>query len=470
MASLGLVSAASPKLFSKEILELITELKKSDFGSEFKWGVATAAYQIEGAWNEDGKSPSIWDDFTQHRKRIKDHSNGNIACDFYHRYSEDIDIIRQMNMDVFRFSTSWSRILPEGTGKPNQKGLDFYHRVIDTCLEKGIEPWLTLYHWDLPQTLEDRDGWVNRDSVQWYCEYADVVSRTYGDKVKNWMLFNEPVAFTMLGYLTGTHAPGKRLINGFLKAVHHVALCQGEGGRVLRNNLTDAKIGSTFSLSSIHSKTNEQADLNAAKRMDTLLNRLFIEPVLGMGYPVDGFAYLKTIEQHMLPGDEEKLKFNLDFVGVQNYFRLVMHESLFPPVLWANQVKPKHLVESEDQITDMGWEVYPEGLYEVIKKFASYPNIPRIYVTENGCAFTDTPENGSVHDPLRIKFFKDYLAQVLRAKKEGMPVDGYFVWSLMDNFEWAEGYGPRFGLVYVDYKTQQRIIKDSGKWFTEFLK
>lgn len=470
LSALGLVSATAPSVFSREMLDILTELKKSDFGTNFKWGVATAAYQIEGAWNEDGKSPSVWDDFTHTKKRIKDRSNGDTACDFYHRYENDIDIIRQLNMDVFRFSTAWTRVLPQGTGTPNQKGLDFYHRVIDTCLEKGVEPWLTLYHWDLPQVLEDKGGWTNRDSISWYCEYADLMSRTYGDKVKNWMLFNEPAAFTMLGYLSGTHAPGKRLVNGFFKTVHHVAMSQAEGGRVLRNNLPNGKIGSTFSLSSIHPKTNSPADLGAARRMDALLNRLFIEPVLGMGYPTDGFAYFKQIENYMLPGDAEKLKFDYDFVGIQNYFRLVMYQNPLVPVLFADRVKPAELAGGEEHLTDMGWEVYPEGIYEVIKKFAAYPNIPRIIVTENGCAFPDKIENGKVHDPQRIKFFKDYLAQVLRAKNEGMPVDGYFVWSMMDNFEWAEGYTPRFGIVYVDYETQQRTIKDSGLWFQEFLK
>ncbi len=445
----------------------VQELRKADFGTDFKWGVATAAYQIEGAWNADGKGESIWDRFTHKKGKIHNNENGDIACDFYHRYPEDIDIIRQLNMQVFRFSTAWTRILPQGIGSVNQKGLDFYHRVIDTCLEKGIEPWITLYHWDLPQALEDKGGWTNRDIEGWFGDYVNIVSKTYGDKVKNWMVFNEPMAFTGLGYMAGLHAPGKKGLGLFKKAVHHVVICQGEGGRILRANIPDANIGTTYSVSAIHPKTQAKKHVEAAKRMDALFNRLFVEPALGLGYPVDGFSYLKSMEKLLKPGDEEKMKFDFDFHGVQNYFRIVSRHSLFPPVMWANQVKPEKLVQNKSDLTDMGWEVYPEGIYEVIKKFAAYKGVKKIIVTENGAAFPDVVENGRVHDTRRIQYFKDYLSQVLRAKREGMPVSGYFVWSLVDNFEWAEGYKPRFGLVYVDYKTQQRFIKDSGYWFRD---
>jgi len=469
LTMLGLASAAVPA-FAKELLAVADELKRTDFGKDFKWGVATAAYQIEGAWNADGKGPSVWDAFTHTKGKIKDGTDGDTACDFYHRYEGDIDIVRQLNMQVFRFSTSWSRILPQGTGNINQKGIDFYHRVIDTCLSAGVEPWITLYHWDLPQALEDKGGWASRDVLGWFGEYVDLVSHTYGDKVKNWMVFNEPMAFTGLGYMAGVHAPGKKSLEKFKKAVHHVVLCQAEGGRTLRRNVAGGNIGTTFSVSSVHPRTQQEKHVKAARRMDALFNRLFIEPALGLGYPVDGFSYLKTIEKYIQPGDDEKMKFDFDFVGVQNYFRIVAKQSAFPPVMWANQVKPEKLVSDPSGLTDMGWEVYPAGIYEVIRKLSAYPNIPRIIVTENGAAFPDTVQDGRVHDSKRIAYFKEYLAQVLRAKQEGMPVDGYFAWSLMDNFEWAEGYHPRFGLVHVNYETQQRTIKDSGLWFKEFLK
>jgi beta-glucosidase len=471
LALTGTAALILPKLLAEGLLEKDwLELSKADFGKNFKWGVATAAYQIEGAWNVDGKGPSIWDTFTHQPGKIKNKENGDIACDFYNQYPHDIDLVRQLNMDVFRFSTAWSRILPEGTGTINQKGLDYYNRVVDTCLQAGIEPWVTLYHWDLPQALEDRGGWANREIINWFGEYVEVVTKNLGDRVKNWMVFNEPAAFTGLGYLTGTHAPGKKSLGKYPKTVHHVILCQAEGGRIIRNMVPNAHVGTTYSMSAIHPKQNTPQHQGAARRLDALLNRLFIEPALGLGYPSSDFSFIKSMEKQMQEGDDKKMVFDFDFHGVQNYFRIVATHSAFPPVLWANQVKPKKLVANEADLTDMKWEVYPEGIYEVIQKLAAYKGVKKIFVTENGAAFPDVVENNQVHDVRRVQFFKDYLAQVLKAKNEGAPVEGYFVWSLLDNFEWAEGFHPRFGLVHVDYSTQQRIIKDSGLWFQEFLK
>ena len=466
----GAASLIVPKLLAKGVLDVNQlPLSKGDFGTDFIWGAATAAYQIEGGWNADGKGPSIWDTFTHKAGKIKNKETGDVACDFYNRYRNDVSLIREMNMDAFRFSLSWSRILPGGTGTMNQKGIDFYNRVIDTCLEQGTQPWVTLYHWDLPQALEDKGGWASRDVINWFNEYVQVASRNFGDRVKNWMVFNEPAAFTGLGYMTGTHAPGKKSLGKYPKVIHHVVLCQAEGGRTLRAEVPAAHIGTTYSMSAIHPKENIKKHEEAAKRMDALLNRLFIEPALGLGYPSKDFTYLKEVEKHMQPGDDQKMIFDFDFHGVQNYFRIVATQSAFPPVLWANQVKPKDLVKDANELTDMKWEVYPEGIYEVIKQLAAYKGVKKIYVTENGAAFPDQVEDGHIHDTRRTQFFKDYLAQVLRAKNDGAPVKGYFVWSLLDNFEWAEGYHPRFGLVHVDYTTQQRTIKDSGLWFKEFL-
>lgn len=443
-----------------------SELTKSAFGDDFLWGVATAAYQIEGAWNVDGKGPSVWDKFSQKKKNIKTHENGNEACDFYNNYAGDIDLIRQMNMQVFRFSTAWSRVLPQGTGQVNQKGLDFYHRVIDTCLEKGVQPWLTCYHWDIPQALEDKGGWTNRDVVGWFSEYVDLLTRTYGDKVKNWMVLNEPLAFSALGYLLGIHAPGKMGMGNFVPAAHHTTLCQAEGGRIIRKNVKGANVGSTFSCSAIEPVKDKPIHNKAAERAEAFINRLYIEPAVGLGYPMESLPAIKKVEKYMKAGDEEKMKFDFDFIGVQNYSREVVRGNFIIPYVQGLNVpaKRRHV-----ETTEMGWEVYPEGIYKVLKKFASYPNVKKIYVTENGCAFPDVVENGRVHDPKRVQFFKDYLAQVLRAKNEVANIQGYFVWSLMDNFEWQEGYRTRFGLVYTDFKTQQRIMKDSGLWFKEFL-
>lgn len=473
LKTIGIAGAASlilPKLLAKGLLsnnEL--ELLKASFGKDFKWGVATAAYQIEGAWNVDGKGPSIWDTFVHQKGKVKGNETGDVACDFYNRYNDDIGLVNQMNMDVFRFSFAWSRILPNGTGTINQKGIDFYNRVIDTCLEKGIEPWPTLYHWDLPQALEDKGGWANREIIGWFSEYVGVAGKAFGDRVKNWMIFNEPAAFTGLGYMTGTHAPGKKSLGKYPKTIHHVVICQAEGGRIIRALVPNANVGTTYSMSAIHPKQPVKKHIQAAKRMDALLNRLFVEPALGLGYPTKDFSYLKEIEKHMKDGDDKKMIFDFDFHGVQNYFRIVATQSAFPPVLWANQVKPKKLVKDETELTDMGWEMFPEGIYEVIKQLSAYNGVKRIVVTENGAAFTDKLEDGKVHDANRVEFFKKYLEQVLRAKNEGAKVEGYFVWSLLDNFEWAEGYHPRFGLVHVDYETQKRTMKDSGLWFKEFL-
>lgn len=438
---------------------------KLDFGKNFKWGVATAAYQIEGAWNIDGKGPSIWDVFSHKKRKIKTRENGDISVDFYHHYAEDLAMIQKMNMQVNRFSTSWSRVLPQGIGQINQKGLDFYHRVIDKTLELGLEPWITLYHWDLPQALQDKGGWVNRDIINWFGEYSNLITKTYSDKVKNWMVLNEPMAIVSLGYMLGMHAPGKKSLKKFMAATHHTAMCQAEGGRIIRANVSNAKIGTTFSCSWIDAKNENEKNLKAAQKMDVLLNRLFIEPALGMGYPMEDLKMLHRLEKYILPGDEKKLSFDFDFIGLQNYTRVVARWALWPPIVWANQVTPKK--RKVENITEMGWEVYPEGMYKILQQFSKYGK--EIIITENGAPFPDVVSNNAVHDNKRIQYFKDYLQQVLKAKQEGINISGYLVWTLMDNFEWAEGYHPRFGLVYVDFKTQQRIMKDSGIWFKSFL-
>ena len=465
----GLAAGLAPSVLAKSFLK--DPLTRAAFGEDFLWGVATAAYQIEGAWNEDGKSPSIWDTFVQKKGKIKNGEWGGTACDFYHRYPQDIDNIKAMNMDVNRFSLSWPRIKHNGTGSINQKGVDFYHRVIDKTLENGLQPWITLYHWDLPQILEDKGGWANRDVIGWFSEYVDFCTREFGGKVKNWMVFNEPAAFVGLGYMTGTHAPGRMDFGKFKRAAHHVVMSQAEGGRIAKANVPDGQIGTTFSVSSIHPRTPNHADIQAAKRLDVIFNRMFVEPSLGMGYPVDGWHHLRTMEKYFAPGDPEKMKFDFDFIGIQNYFRTVTRFNIFPPIMWASRVNPKRLVEDKNDLTDMGWEVYPAGIYEVLKQFGAYPGIKKLYVTENGSAWKDLLVSGpAVHDERRIRYFKDHLEQVLKAKNEGVPVHGYFVWSLMDNFEWAEGFHARFGLIHVDFETQQRTMKDSGFWFKEFLK
>lgn len=435
------------------------------FGNDFAWGTATASYQIEGAWQSDGKGESIWDRFSHRKGNIKTGENADIACDFYNRYPQDIQLLRSLNFNNFRFSLSWARIIPEGTGKINIKGVDFYKKVIDNCLEQDIDPWITLYHWDLPQKLEEKGGWTNRDIISWFQEYTHFCTKTFGDKAKNWIILNEPFAFTSLGYMTGQHAPGRKGLKNYMPAVHHATMTQAEGGRIVRENVSDARVGTAFSCSYIEPKKMVSRHQNAAKRLDALFNRMFIEPALGYGYPTKTLPLLNRLEPYIKQGDEQKLKFDFDFIGLQNYFRIVGKFSVYPPIIWANDVDPGKL---EHPLTSMGWEVHPEGIYKIIKQFSAYP-VKNIYITENGAAFEDSFSNNKIDDVARTAYFKDYLEQILRAKQEGANVKGYFVWTLMDNFEWAEGYRPRFGLIYVDFKTLERYPKNSALWFKEFL-
>lgn len=439
---------------------------KEDFGADFKWGVSTAAYQIEGAHIADGKGLSIWDTFAQKKKKIIDNHNGNIACDFYNRYAEDIALMYELNIPNYRFSISWSRILPQGIGPINHKGIDFYNRIIDFCLELGIEPWITLYHWDLPEALQQKGGWTNREVIHWFGYFTDCCIKQFGDRVKHWMVLNEPMVFTGAGYFLGVHAPGKKGLTNFLSAAHHAALCQAEGGRIIKTLRNDCKVGTTISYSHIEPYSYTDRDIAAAKKVDALLNRMFIEPLLGMGYPTKELKILERIERFMYPGDEGKLAFDMDFIGLQNYTRELVSNAPFMPFVRAKIIKAnKRNVEH----TLMNWEIYPPAIYEALKRMGQYVGIKEIIVTENGAAFKDEPVNGQVNDRQRMAYLQDHVAQVLLAKKEGVNVNGYFVWTLLDNFEWAEGFHPRFGLVYVDFETQQRIVKESGNWYGRFL-
>lgn len=440
---------------------------KEDFGPHFKWGVSVAAYQIEGAHDFDGKGLSIWDVFTSTKGKIKDNHHGNIACDFYNQYHDDIALIKKLNIPNFRFSISWSRIFPNGTGAINKAGINYYNSVINHCLELGIEPWLTLYHWDLPYELEKQGGWTNREVVKWFEDFVEICAKNFGDRVKNWMVMNEPVVFTGAGYFLGIHAPGRRGMKNFLPAIHHTTLAIAAGARVLRKVCPDANIGTTFSCSHIEPYRNLDRDRKAAARVDALLNRLYIEPLLGLGYPDKELPVLKGIKKIMLPQDEEDMKFDFDFIGIQNYTREIIKNSWLMPYVKASLVKAE---KRKVPITLMKWEVYPEAIYEMVKKFNQYPQIKKLMITENGAAFPDELINGEVNDTKRKQYIIDNLAQMLRAKKEGYNIEGYFIWTLTDNFEWAEGYHPRFGLIHIDFETQKRTIKNSGHWYANFLK
>ncbi|WP_343707392.1 GH1 family beta-glucosidase [Flavobacterium sp.] len=441
-------------------------LNKNQFGNDFLWGVSTAAFQIEGAHDADGKGSSIWDVFTSQKGKIKNGHHAVTACDFYNCYQDDINLIKELNIPNFRFSISWPRIMPTGVHPINQAGIDYYNKIIDSLLASGIEPWITLYHWDLPHELEVRGGWTNRKSVSWFKEYVEVCVQYFGDRVKNWMVINEPSVFTGAGYFLGIHAPGKKGITNYLKAMHHVTLATAAGAKIIRERIPQANIGTTFSCTHIEPATESTKDIEAAKRVDTLLNRTFIEPILGLGYPQKDLPVLKKLNNYILEDDLNNLSFDFDFIGLQCYTREVVKSSILIPYIGAELVS----AEKRNVIsTDMGWEVYPPAMYHILKKFNEYDGIKKIIITENGAAFPDTVQNGKVHDIKRTHFIQDNLEQILRAKEEGLNVEGYFVWSLTDNFEWAEGYNARFGLIHVDFETQKRTIKNSGLWFKDFL-
>lgn len=443
-------------------------LKASDFGKDFLWGVATAAAQIEGAVDIDGRGLSIWDTFAKRPGKTKRGATPKIACNFYQSYVADIALAKQLGFTVFRFSISWSRVLPAGRGEVNQAGIIFYHNVIDECLKQGLLPMVTLYHWDLPEALSAQGGWKAFGVNEAFNEFVSLCAWSFGDRVKHWLVINEPFGMTSLGYMLGVHAPGETGLANFLDASLHVAIAQADGGHILRSEVSDAQIGTTFSCSAIHPHTASANDLLAAKRVDALMNRFFLEPTLGLGFPTAGWEVLeKFAVSHSTWRFQNRMAFDFDFIGLQNYFPLTIKYNAFIPVVQAWEVKAKNRKKPH---TAMGWEINADAFYQIIKQFAAYTQIKSLMITENGAAFVDHLENGKVHDQDRINYFKCYLEAMLRAKNEGINITGYLAWTLMDNFEWAEGYQARFGLVHTDFKTQERVVKDSGYWWQNFLK
>lgn len=441
-------------------------LNRDAFGKDFLWGVSASAHQIEGAYNKDGKGLSVWDEFSSKKGKIKNNHHSKIACDFYHRYKDDLQIISDLGIKNFRWSIAWSRVLPSGVGEVNQKGLDFYDRLTDECLEKNITPWVTLYHWDLPLELEKRGGWTNREIINWFTDYIHVCLKKLGDRVNHWMVLNEPMVFTGAGYFLGVHAPGKKGLANFLPALHHATLCQAIGANFIKSFNHNFTVGTTISCSHITPFRSIKKDINAAITVDALLNRLFVEPLIGRGYPTKDLPFLNKLEDYFQPNDDKLIQADIDFLGIQNYTREVVKFSPFVPYLKSRIVKAD---ERNVHRTTMNWEVAPFSIYKMIKKFSEYPEIKKLIITENGAAFDDELSHQGVLDYNRIMFLERYLHAVKRAKENGFKVDGYFLWSFIDNFEWAEGYAPRFGIVYNNFKTQQRTIKESGKWYQKLL-
>ena len=432
------------------------------------WGIATSAPQIEGAYNVDGRGLSIWDVFAKRQGKIKDKSNLNNACNFYYRYKDDLLIAKALGFKIFRFSISWSRILPDGTGRINQEGVKFYHNLIDECLHLGLVPYVTLFHWDLPYALHKEGGWTSHHILKWFAKFVKICCAEFGDKVKNWIVINEPMSFTALGYMLGIHAPGKRGLNNFFPAVFNATLAQSEGGRIIRTEVHHANIGTTFSCSEIQPyNSTSDLDIAAANRIDILMNRLFVEPTLGLGFPNDDFALMDKLNfSNKAWRYYDKMKFDFDFIGVQNYFPLTIKHNSLIPIINASEVKPSKRKVPHNAL---GWEINPNSFYNIVKRFASYQSIKSIIVTENGACFKDRIVNGIIDDVDRINYFKSHLASMLKLHKEEPKLKGYFAWTLLDNFEWSEGYTARFGLVHVDFKTQLRTVKQSGYWWRDFL-
>ena len=440
------------------------------FPKGFFWGAATASYQIEGAWKEDGKGESIWDRFAHTPGKIKNGDTGDIACDSYHRWGEDIALMRAMNLNSYRFSISWPRVQPSGSGTANQRGLDYYRRLVDALLAANIRPFVTLYHWDLPQTLQDAGGWPNRDVAERYADYVQVMAQALGDRVSDWMLFNEPDAFVDLGYLEGIYAPGHTSIFDFLRATHVVNLAQGAGFRALKAARPAARVGTAFRMSPCEPATNSEADKLAAQRAHAITNTWFLEPALHGKY-ADALTFLPETAMGIKSGDMEKTRAPLDFIGINLYYRIIasapgVMERAAHTQEWLFPVKMEG--GHEGPITDSGWEVWPKSLYDMLMRITRDYNRPVLEITESGCAYNEAPDaNGVVHDPRRITYHQEYLAAMAQAMQEGADVRGYHAWSLLDNFEWAEGFSQRFGFTYVDYKTQKRTIKESGKWYAK---
>jgi beta-glucosidase len=475
------------------------------FPPGFRWGVATAAYQIEGAAAEDGREPSIWDTFSHTPGRTARSENGDVAVDHYHRYAEDVAIMRDLGLAGYRFSISWPRVQPGGSGALNPAGVAFYDRLLDELHGAGIQPWVTLYHWDLPQPLEDAGGWPVRDTALRFADYAAAVHERFADRVQDWTTLNEPWCSAFLGYFVGHHAPGRTEPAASLAAVHHLLLGHGLAVRAMRSDRPEHRYGITLNLYPVNAETDSAADADAARRVDGVSNRIFTDPVLRGGYPEDVRADLAEWwpAEAIRDGDEDIIAVPIDVLGVNYYSRYVVRDGgsslggadgggdgvagggvagggvagdgvVGDAVAGAARGRDNGWIGCGDVVqsgygyprTSMGWEIDAQGLYDVLTGLRrDYPNLPPVYITENGASFDDqVGSDGSVHDADRVSYLEAHFRQAARAIADGVDLRGYFVWSLLDNFEWAWGYERRFGIVRVDYDTLQRSVKDSGRF------
>jgi beta-glucosidase len=447
-------------------------MTKVSFPKDFLWGAATSSYQIEGAIHEGGRGESIWDRFAQTPGNVEDGSDGKIACDHYHRFREDVGIMQGLGLGAYRFSVAWPRIQPTGRGRPNPEGISFYSRLVDALLEAGITPFVTLYHWDLPQALQETGGWQARDTAEAFAEYASIVARALGDRVKDWITHNEPWCAAMLGHQRGLHAPGLRSFSAALTVAHHLLLSHGLATPVIRSECAGARVGIALNLVPAVPASPSAADHEAYRKFDGHFNRWFLDPIHGRRYPVDVVAdYVAA--GHLppgglaceRPGDLETIAAPCDFLGVNYYMRAVVRSDAVP-----EEQNAARTVVPSSEATEMGWEVWPEGLHDILARVHLAYGPRKIYVTENGASYSSAPEaGGRVRDQDRVRYLHRHLLETRRAIATGAPVAGYFVWSLLDNFEWDRGYGQRFGVVWVDYASQARVLKDSALWYRQVV-
>ncbi len=459
------------------------EIAHARFPEGFLWGMATASYQVEGAWNLDGKGESIWDRFAHTVGKVKGGATGDIACDQYHRYKEDIAILQRLNQKSYRFSISWPRIQPAGTGAVNQKGLDHYSRMVDTVLESGIRPFCTLYHWDLPQALEDRGGWPNRDLAGYFADYAGILAQHLGDRITVWAPFNMPWSFTYLGYGVGVFPPGRSRYTDFLKAAHTVNLAQGEAFRAIKAASSHATVGSAYGMAPAYPKTNSDADRAAADRYHAMNNVYFLETAIHGRYPKAFVGETPYQTMGFRPGDDKVMQVPLDWIGFHYYTRRIVSDTSASTSAkggsFGTEIEDtaggrdpytrfSSVMPTEGPLTDAGLEKWPRGIYDLVMRISREYNHPVIEITESGCSYLDTPyaeDQEHVPDTRRIDFFREELAELARAITDGARVRAFHAWSLLDNFEWADGYSQRYGLTYVDFRNQKRTIKDSGLWY-----
>lgn len=432
------------------------------FPDGFLWGTATAAYQIEGAHDADGKGPSIWDTFSHTPGKVERNETGDVTCDHYHRFRDDVAVMADLGLDAYRFSVSWPRVIPGGTGAPNRAGLDFYSQLVDALLERKIRPFITLYHWDLPQTLEDRGGWGNRDTATAFGEYAALMGRTLGDRVKDWITLNEPLAATAAGHIFGIHAPGKTDPALGFQVSHHLNLAHGHAVRALRSTVPNSNVGITEVSMPTYPASDSDADRVAARRYDGFINRWYWDPVLTGAYPPDILERLGPFAPTIADGDLAIVSPPIDFFGHNSYSRAIIKDAPDTALLGGTQVRAEGRPH-----TEMNWEVYPDHLYDALTRITRDYNAPVIYITENGAAYNDMVVNEAVDDPQRLDYLRAHLNAAHRAIESGVKLRGYFCWSLLDNFEWSFGYSKRFGIVHVDFATQQRIVKASGRFFSQ---